>query len=170
MKISLEQQWHHLVADEVVNRLETSADRGLDDSEVKLRQQEFGPNALAVSKSKNPLLLFVQQFNQPLVYILLAATVVTLFLREWIDAGVIFGVVLVNAVIGFVQESKAIKAIESLSRTMTSTATVLRGGARRQIPLLNWFRGILFCSIPGTRCRLIYGCSPLRNCRWMSRP
>ena len=134
MKTGLGHQWHHLAADEVVNRFETSAERGLDSAEAERRLQEFGPNALAVNKSKNPLLLFAQQFNQPLVYILLAATVVTLVLREWVDAGVIFGVVLINALIGFVQEAKAIKAIESLSRTMTATATVLRGGGRRQIP------------------------------------
>jgi cation-transporting P-type ATPase F len=68
------------------------------------------------------------------VYILLLATLVTLFLREWVDAGVIFGVVLVNALIGFIQESKEVKAIESLSRTITTTATVLRNGVRRQVP------------------------------------
>jgi magnesium-transporting ATPase (P-type) len=134
MKTGLEHQWHHLSTGEVVDRLETTVERGLDGPEVERRTRQFGPNALAVQKNKSPLLLFAQQFNQPLVYILLVATLVTLFLREWVDAGVIFGVVLVNALIGFIQESKAIKAIESLSQTMVTTATVRRGGARRQIP------------------------------------
>jgi len=126
--------WHHLPADEVVQRLDTSPEHGLDPAEAERRAQQFGPNALAAHKGKSPLLLFAQQFHQPLVYILLAAILVTLFLSEWVDAGVIFGVVLVNAIIGFIQESRAIKAIESLSRSMTTSATVLRGGVRRQIP------------------------------------
>ncbi|WP_448873784.1 cation-transporting P-type ATPase [Desulfobulbus propionicus] len=126
--------WHRLSSEEVVQHLNTSAERGLDPAEVGQRQQRFGLNALEAAKGKNPLLLFLLQFHQPLVYILLSAILVTLFLQEWVDAGVIFGVVLVNSVIGFVQEAKAVKAIESLARTMITTATVLRGGVRRQIP------------------------------------
>jgi magnesium-transporting ATPase (P-type) len=134
MKTALDTQWHHLAEGQVLELLETSVAQGLDGSEAERRKQQFGPNALATPKGKSALLLFAQQFNQPLVYILLVATLVTLFLREWVDAGVIFGVVLVNALIGFIQESKAVKAIESLSRTMTTTATVLRNGVRRQVP------------------------------------
>jgi magnesium-transporting ATPase (P-type) len=92
------------------------------------------PNAITQKKGKSALTLFLLQFHQPLVYILLAATVVTGLLREWIDAGVILAVVLVNAIIGFVQESKAVKAIEALSQSLTTSATVMRGGERRQIP------------------------------------
>jgi len=73
------------------------------------------------------------QFHQPLVYILLAAAFITLILQEWVDSSVIFGVVIVNAIIGFIQESKAEKAIESLKQMMTTQATVLRDGKWTQI-------------------------------------
>ncbi len=134
MKSILEEHWHHLPEEEVVEFLETSVDKGLDTFEVGHRQEQFGSNKITQKKGKSPLLLFLLQFHQPLVYILLGAAAVTTALQEWVDAGVIFGVVLVNAIIGFIQEAKAVKAIEALSHSMTSTATVLRGGERRQIP------------------------------------
>ena len=67
--------------------------------EVTHRQAHFGPNCLTLKKGKSPLVLFLLQFHQPLAYILLGATVITLALQEWVDSGVIFGVVLVSAVI-----------------------------------------------------------------------
>lgn len=134
MKEILEKHWHHLPEAEVVTFLETTVDKGLDTFEVEHRHQQFGQNTITQKKGKSPLVLFLLQFHQPLVYILLAATGVTSLLREWIDAGVIFGVVLVNATIGFIQEAKAVKAIEALSQSLTTSATVIRGGERRQIP------------------------------------
>ncbi len=109
--------WHHLPDTEVLALLETDRDRGLDNTEVTRRQQHFGPNVLTQKRGKSPLLSFLLQFHQPLVYILLGATVITAFLQEWVDAGVIFAVVMINAVIGFVQESKAVKALAALKRS-----------------------------------------------------
>ncbi len=126
--------WHTLPEAEVADLLGTAPDKGLDASEAHLRQQRFGANTITRKKGRGPIILFLLQFHQPLVYILLAAAAVTTALREWVDAGVIYGVVLVNAVIGFIQESKAVKAIEALANAMTSSATVLRGGERQQIP------------------------------------
>ncbi len=88
---------------------------------------------MTAKKQKGPLIRFLLQFHQPLVYILLAAGTVTLLLQEWVDASVILGVVLVNAFIGFIQEAKAEKAIESLKQMMTTQATVLRDGKWLQI-------------------------------------
>jgi Ca2+-transporting ATPase len=126
--------WHNLPEAEVVNLLGTSLDTGLDSGELKLRQEQCGPNSITQKKGRPAIILFLLQFHQPLVYILLAAAVVTSALQEWVDAGVIYGVVLVNAVIGFIQEAKAIKAIEALAHAMNSSATVLRGGERHQVP------------------------------------
>ena len=134
MKELSEKHWHHQPEAEVIEAFETVLESGLDTIETGQRSEQFGPNAITQKKGKSALTLFLLQFHQPLVYILLAATAVTSLLQEWIDAGVIFGVVLVNAVIGFVQESKAVKAIEALSQSLTTTATVMRGGERRQIP------------------------------------
>ncbi|MCA9062320.1 MAG: cation-transporting P-type ATPase [Planctomycetaceae bacterium] len=134
MQTILGHLWHHLSADEVLELLDVQADRGLDTFEIGHRQERFGRNVLTQQKAASPFVLFLLQFNQPLVVILLVAVIVTALLHEWVDAGVILGVVLVNAVIGFVQESKALKAIEALSRAMTSDATVLRAGEKRRVP------------------------------------
>lgn len=125
--------WHHLPPDEVVTLLESDVAKGLDLFEVAQRQKHFGPNRLTLKKVKSPLVLFLLQFHQPLIYILLAATLVTFALQEWVDSGVIFGVVLVNAVIGYIQESKALKAIEALASAMEGVATVVRAGKKEKI-------------------------------------
>ncbi|SEM01601.1 Ca2+-transporting ATPase [Syntrophus gentianae] len=125
--------WHYLPAEEVIDLLDGNPEGGLDLFEVNHRREHFGSNVLTTKKGRGPLLRFFLQFHQPLVYILLAATLITLLLREWVDAGVIFGVVLVNALIGFLQESKAVKAMEALARTMVTEATVLRSGEKRRI-------------------------------------
>ena len=122
------QNWHHLAADEVVDLVETDVDDGLDVFEVKHRQERYGPNVLTTRGGPGALKRFLLQFHQPLIYILLASGTITLFLKEWVDSAVIFGVVLVNAVIGYVQEAKAVEAIEALAKTMTTDARVIRAG------------------------------------------
>ena len=125
--------WHHLPADEVIDLLDSDKGKGLDLFEVDNRQKHFGPNAIAGKRGRGPLLRLLLQFHQPLIYILLAAGTVTALLQEWVDSGVILGVVLVNAFIGFFQEAKAVKAIDALARTMTTEATILRAGEKRRI-------------------------------------
>ena len=98
------------------------------------RQAAFGPNRLSQARQRGVLSIFLQQFNQPLVYILLLAGLVTAGLQHWVDTSVIVGVVVINAIIGAMQESRALRAIEALSLAMTSQATVLRGGIRQRIP------------------------------------
>jgi len=133
MKNMLEQHWHHLPPDEVTGLLEASPQQGLDASEVQARQRSFGPNALPPPKGRGPLLRFLLQFNQVLVHILVLATVIKLAVGAYTDAAVIFGVIFLNAVIGFVQEGKALGALEALARALTTEATVLRGGQRQRI-------------------------------------
>ncbi|MEQ8151606.1 MAG: cation-transporting P-type ATPase [Smithellaceae bacterium] len=125
--------WHHMPAEEVLDLLETRPDKGLDQFETEDRRKQFGDNVITTKKGKGPLMRFLLQFHQPLIYILLASGLITSLLAEWVDAGVIFGVVLVNAVIGFLQESKAVKAMEALARTMVTEATVIRHGAKVRI-------------------------------------
>ena len=130
----LEKHWHHLSPHEVLTLLTSDGEHGLDAFEVAHRQKQFGQNRLTPQKGTNPVLLFLLQFHQPLVYILLAATLITALLQEWVDSGVILGVVLMNAVFGYIQESKALKAIEALAQTMEGTATVIRAGQQQQLP------------------------------------
>jgi cation-transporting ATPase F len=125
--------WHHHSAADVVARLGTSADRGLDRADVAARQQRHGANVLSTRRGPGPLVRFLFQLHQPLIYILVAAVAVTAFLHEWVDAAVILGVVLVNAIVGFVQEGKALEAIEALGRTLTTEATVVRGGRPERV-------------------------------------
>ncbi len=133
MDTLLSRHWHHLPQDEIETLLESNASHGLDTFEVSHRQTHFGPNRLTLKKGKNPLVLFLLQFHQPLIYILLGAAAVTFALQEWVDSGVIFAVVLVNAVIGYIQEAKALKAIKALAHAMEGTAIVVRAGKKEKI-------------------------------------
>ena len=101
MQVLLGRHWHHLPAAEVVELLESDQEGGLDIFEVRHRQERFGPNLLTARRGKSPLLRFLLQFNNPLIYILLASSLITAVLKDVLDAVVIFGVVLINAVIGF---------------------------------------------------------------------
>lgn len=141
MDTLLSRHWHHLPHDEIAKLLESDGDKGLDTFDVAHRQTHFGQNRLTLKKGKSPLVLFLLQFNQPLVYILLGAAVITFALQEWVDSGVIFAVVLVNAVIGFIQESKALKAIEALALAIEGVATVVRAGKKERIPAIELVPG-----------------------------
>jgi len=124
---------HQLPAEEVLQLLGTNAEKGLDILELQARQARYGPNLIPPTRGHGPLVRFLLQFHTPLVYILLAAAAITAVLQEWVDSGVIFGVVLVNAVIGFLQESSAAKALAALAQTTLTEASVLRAGEMRRI-------------------------------------
>lgn len=134
MERLLEKDLHDVPADEVLSLLDVTPEAGLDLNAVADRQQRFGPNSLLPPREKGPILRFLIQFHQPLVYILLAAAVVTALLQEWVDSGVILAVVLVNAVIGFVQETKAASALHALANMTITEARVVRNGATQKIP------------------------------------
>jgi len=128
MESLFDKHWHHLPIQEVEDLLDSNIEKGLDLFEVKHRQNRFGFNVLTPKKSKSPILRFLLQFNNPLVIILLAASAVTAVLKDATDALVIFGVVLINAIVGYVQEARAEQSIAALAKTMTTEAAVIRGG------------------------------------------
>ncbi len=134
MQSLIERAPHHLPAHEVLILLETDLDRGLSSGEVAERLRRFGPNALPRFKRHGPLVRFLLQFHNPLIYVLLAATVITALLGEWVDSGVIFGVVLVTAIVGFIQESRAEAALDALVALMKTETTVRRDGQKVRIP------------------------------------
>lgn len=129
-----ESLWHHFSAEESIRLLNAKPKTGFNAEEAACLQKEFGLNRLTARRGTPMWIKFLRQFNQPLVYILLLAVGVTAFLHEWVDSGVIFAVVLVNAIVGFLQEAKAEKAIDALSRMVPSEATVLRSGIKKRIP------------------------------------
>ncbi len=133
MNDSTQKHWHHLPCEEMLELLATDAQTGLDQAAVEERQNLYGPNSLAKRPGQGPLLRFLLQFNQALVYILLVAVIIKLVLGAWIDAAVILGVVVLNSIIGFVQEGKALSALEALSRALKMETTVLREGQRQRI-------------------------------------
>ena len=126
--------WHQLKTTEVAQLLDSDCQQGLTGAEVLRRQQEYGLNVVSARGGTPAWKRFLQQFNQPLVYLLIGASLVTAFLHEWVDSGVIFGVVFINAIIGFIQESKAEKAVEALSKMVVTEATVRRDGRRQRVP------------------------------------
>jgi Ca2+-transporting ATPase len=131
--IPLSNRLHHLQAEEVVRLLDVDLKTGLPDAEARERLEKFGANVVRARRGTPAWLKFLQQFHQPLVYILLLAGAVTAFLGEWVDTSVIVGVVLVNAIVGFLQETKAERAIEALARMILTETTVRRDGRQQRV-------------------------------------
>lgn len=141
MKEISNEDWHNKEIKEVEQLTETDTSAGLTEEEVKKRTEQFGKNEITKQKQQSALMRFLLQFHQPLIYILLGATVITIFIGEYLDAAVIFAVVLLNAIIGYIQESKALNAIDSLSKSMTTKAVVIRSGSKTQIDAVDLVPG-----------------------------
>ena len=124
--------WHTIGVAGVLAALQTSAD-GLDPSEAARRLAINGPNQLPAPPRAHPVLRFLAQFNNVLIYFLLAAAAAAGFLGHFVDAGVIVAVVLINAGVGFVQEGKAEQALAAIRDMIAPHATVLRGDKRHKI-------------------------------------
>ncbi|WP_086466069.1 HAD-IC family P-type ATPase [Oceanibaculum nanhaiense] len=121
--------WHALEPAEVIRRLDTTPD-GLADIEAEERLARSGPNRLPATARRGPLMRLLLQFHNLLIYVLLAAALVTLLLDHLSDAAVILAVVILNAIIGFVQEGRAEKALDAIRGMIDPHATVLRDGRR----------------------------------------
>jgi calcium-translocating P-type ATPase len=132
--VSENKAWHAWSAEEVARRLQADAAQGLTDGTAAERLQEYGPNRLPEGKKRGPLERFLAQLNNVLIYVLLAAGAGKLFLGEVLDASIILGVVLINGLLGFVQEGRAEKALESIRKMLSSEAKTLRGGKLRLLP------------------------------------
>ncbi len=124
--------WHSLSVDEVLRKLRTR-EEGVDEDEARRRLEEYGPNEL-VSKKKSPIMIFVKQFTNFLILILILSAVVAWFLGEVVDAAAILLIVMIMGVAGFLQEFRAEKAVEALKRMATPYAKVIRGGRIKEIP------------------------------------
>nr|WP_232020277.1 cation-transporting P-type ATPase [Sulfuriflexus mobilis] len=125
--------WHTQDSAATFLKVSSSAD-GLSQQDAQQRLEKFGPNRLRPAKKKGPLARLLMQFHNVLIYVLLGAGVVTALLGHWVDSGVIFGVVVINAIIGFIQEGKAEKALDAIRNMLSQQAMVKRNGKFINLP------------------------------------
>ena len=142
--------WHACEVGEVTEEF-GSGDRGLSASESADRLKIHGPNQLEEDPPPHPLVLVLRQFKSPLIYILLAATVITLLLEEYLDAAVIAAVLALNAIIGFSQELKAEGAVRALMGLVVPRARVVRDGQEWEIDSRDLVPGDMVLLEPGAR-------------------
>ncbi len=140
---------HDVPAHEALVLLESERGHGLTASAVDVRLRRFGPNALPKAHGRSALRRLASQFNHPLIYILLVAAGVAAAVGETVDASVILGVVVVNAVIGFLQEGRAENALEALAEMVVGEVSVLRDGRRMRVPATHVVPGDLLVLAPG---------------------
>jgi len=126
-------RWHAMSADATLQSLGSDAHVGLSAHEASTRLAQHGHNQLAEAQRRPAWRRFLLQFHNPLIYVLIAAGLTTLALKDYVDSGVIFGVVLINALIGHIQEGKAERALDAVRGMLAARANVLRGGERHQI-------------------------------------
>lgn len=130
--VTTSESWHTQSIKTVFGSLATTPD-GLSKEEVADRLVKYGPNRLPEPGTRGPLVRFFYQFHNVLIYVLMAASAVTAMLGHWVDASVILAVVLLNAVIGFVQEGKAENALKAIRQMLSQNAMVMRDGRQMTV-------------------------------------
>jgi magnesium-transporting ATPase (P-type) len=123
-------QWHTLSAQQVIKALGSHIEKGLSSKKVSERLSEYGLNSLPETKGQSPLKRFLLQFHNILIYVLIGSAFITALLGHYIDTGVILAVVIANAIIGYIQEGKAEKAMEAIKHMLAPHASVIRDGQR----------------------------------------
>ncbi len=118
---------------EVVQETYSDLDKGLSEQEAAARLRDQGKNELLKKKKETVFQMFLEQFQDPMVIILIIGAIVSIFLKEYIDASIILTVIILNAIIGVVQEFKAEKAIDALEKLSTPKAFVVREGFLKEI-------------------------------------
>ncbi|CAA7620773.1 cation-transporting P-type ATPase [Magnetospirillum sp. SS-4] len=125
--------WHAMTADDVLAAA-ASHHTGLSREEAERRRHSDGPNSLPEPRRRGPVMMLLAQFHNVLIYVLLVSGVGTALIGHAVDAAVIFAVVMLNALIGFIQEGKAERALDAIRRMLTPTAMVMRDGHKHEIP------------------------------------
>ena len=125
-------RWHALEPDAVSRLLAVDAG-GLDEAEAAVRLGRHGPNSLPRTKGRGALARFVAQFDNLLIYVLLVSALISLALGHMVDALVILAVVVLNAIVGFVQEGRAERALDAIGALIDPRATLMRGGRRTMV-------------------------------------
>jgi Ca2+-transporting ATPase len=126
--------WHSIEAAQVLKELDTDIHRGLAEDEVKTRLEKYGYNELKKEEKISPFTLFINQFKNILIIILIVAIVLSALVGEVVDAAIIAVIVVFCAVLGFIQEYRAERALEALKKMLSPTITALRGGKEEEVP------------------------------------
>jgi magnesium-transporting ATPase (P-type) len=146
----IDADWHSLPASEVWDRL-ASGPEGLSDAEVRGRRKIYGPNRLEAHKRQSPVLRFIRQFHNILLYVMTGAAMVTAILQHWVDTAVLLTAVVINAVIAFIQEGKAESAMDAIRAMLSPHATVVREGRTADIDAADLVPGDLVRLAAGDR-------------------
>lgn len=126
--------WFDKNSEEIIKELNVDPKEGLSSEEVNIRLQKYGPNKLVTKKKKTLIEIFLSQLNDVMIFILIGAAIISGFMGELTDSIIILIVVLINALVGTIQESKAEKALEALKKLSTPKAVVKRDGEIKEIP------------------------------------
>ena len=127
------EKWHTIDAQQALKNLKSDRKSGLDPAEISKRQEIYGRNEIPRGKKRSAWVRLLVQFHNVLIYVLMAAAIITALLGHWIDTWVILAVIVVNAVIGFIQEGKAEKALEGIRNMLSLNAVVVRGGRKKTV-------------------------------------
>jgi len=161
---------HAITAADALDALAATAD-GLSAEAAARRLAAHGPNRLPEPPKRNPVLRFLSHFHNVLIYVLIASAAVTAALQHWVDTGVILAVVIVNAVIGYIQEGRAERAMDAIRGMLAPRSAVLRDGRRMSVDAADLVPGDIVLVEAGDRVpadlRLIEAtghrcCSPAR--------
>ncbi len=142
--------WHALPPEDVLEQLDADSE-GLSDEAAEARLEEYGENRQRPPERRSGWMRFLSQFRNLLIYLLIAAAVVTAILGQWIDTVVIVAVVLINALIGYIQEGKAESAMEAIREMLSPEAVVRRNGTRRTIDATGVVPGDVLVLEPGDK-------------------
>ncbi len=126
--------WWHLESEEAARELASDSRAGLSAEEARLRLGRIGPNQLHETKGASPLRMFLDQFADFMIWVLIGAALVSGFLQEWVDALAIIAIVILNALLGFIQEYRAEKSLQALKRMAAPFSRAVRTGERISLP------------------------------------
>ncbi len=128
------EKWWYIQKEDVAGKLITDINQGLVSDEATKRQSQYGPNQLDEKPGRSPIALFFDQFKDFIIWVLIVAALVSGFLQEWVDALAIICIVIINAILGFIQEFRAEKSLAALKKMSSPNSKVIRDGQQQIIP------------------------------------
>jgi Ca2+-transporting ATPase len=127
-------KWWRTEIPQIVSELSTDLEKGLSNEQVEHKRQQFGLNQLTEQKGPSALEIFIDQFKDFIIWVLVGAAIVSGLLKEWVDAIAIIAIVILNSILGFIQEYRAEKSLAALKKLSSPTSKTIRGGKHQNIP------------------------------------